>query len=321
MKQTNYDEYIEQYIDNVSLYLTATKKDDVLAELKGNLEGAFEMKQEALERELNEHEIEETFKAFGHPFKAASLYSEQQYLIGPANFPFFKKALVYSWIFIFSIHIISSIIFAMADPNVNFRLFGWLFNSLDSIIFVSLVCVVIFYLLEKNSYEIPLFKQFSLKTLAATKNTAIDRQDLITDIISETIALLWWIDVIKFPSKITFDNQAVMFSFGEVWQPLFWPIAFILGASIALHLWLLTCNYWSKLSVFIELILDMIAIAILIYLITASGYISVNIESDKILDFVTNINLGLFYTLIGILLVIIYETYKHLKIAYNVYRY
>lgn len=82
-------ELFERYLQAVKKYLPRNRQDDILAELRANLEAQIEEREEELGRPLTEGEMTDWLKQLGSPVQVAGRYQAQQYLIGPAIFPLY----------------------------------------------------------------------------------------------------------------------------------------------------------------------------------------------------------------------------------------
>lgn len=80
-------ELLDHYLEAVRKHLPWQGQDDILAELRANLEAQLEDKEAAMGRPLTKEEMEQWLKQIGPPILMASRYQKQQYLIGPAVFP------------------------------------------------------------------------------------------------------------------------------------------------------------------------------------------------------------------------------------------
>lgn len=80
-------ELLDRYLQAVKRHLPWERQDDVLAELRANLEAQLEDKEAELGRPLTKEEAEEWLKQIGSPLQVAGRYQRQQYLIGPTVFP------------------------------------------------------------------------------------------------------------------------------------------------------------------------------------------------------------------------------------------
>lgn len=83
----------ERYLQAIARYLPSRRRDDILAELRANLESQLEDREEELGRPLTEGEMIDWLKQLGSPMHVAMRYQPQQYLIGPAVFPMYWHVL------------------------------------------------------------------------------------------------------------------------------------------------------------------------------------------------------------------------------------
>ena len=92
-------ELLDRYLQAVRKHLPWQRQDDIIAELRANLEAQLEDKEAALGRPLTKDESEEWLKQIGSPLQVAARYQRQQYLIGPAIFPTYSfiLKLVLTW--------------------------------------------------------------------------------------------------------------------------------------------------------------------------------------------------------------------------------
>ena len=93
-------ELLERYLNAVRRHLPWLRQDDIVAELRANLEAQLEDKEAELDRPLTKAEAEEWLKQLGSPLQVAARYQRQQYLIGPALFPIYSYVLrlVLTWL-------------------------------------------------------------------------------------------------------------------------------------------------------------------------------------------------------------------------------
>jgi hypothetical protein len=103
-------ELLDRYLQAVIKHLPWERQDDIIAELRANLEAQLEDKEAELGRPLTKEEAEEWLKQIGSPIKVAARYQRQQYLIGPALFPTYSYILklVLTWATV--IYVIASVV-------------------------------------------------------------------------------------------------------------------------------------------------------------------------------------------------------------------
>jgi hypothetical protein len=93
-------ELLDRYLEAVRKHLPWERQDDIIAELRANLEAQLEDKEAELGRPLTAGEAEDWLKQIGPPILVAARYFPQQYLIGPAVFPtyWFVLRLAVFWV-------------------------------------------------------------------------------------------------------------------------------------------------------------------------------------------------------------------------------
>lgn len=82
-------ELLDRYLLQVKRHLPWVRQDDIIAELKTNLESQLEDKEAELGRPLTQAEVEAWLKQMGPPIHVAARYQPQQYLVGPTLFPIY----------------------------------------------------------------------------------------------------------------------------------------------------------------------------------------------------------------------------------------
>lgn len=83
----------ERYLQAVRKYLPWQRQDDIVAELRANLEAQREEREAELGRPLTEGEMIDWLKELGPPLQMAARYQPPRYLIGPAVFPLYWQIL------------------------------------------------------------------------------------------------------------------------------------------------------------------------------------------------------------------------------------
>ncbi|HSY35844.1 MAG TPA: hypothetical protein VK814_08850 [Acidobacteriaceae bacterium] len=96
---------LARYLQAIGEHLPAATRDDMLAELRANLQAQLDDRAEELNRPLTDPEVAAILKEHGRPILVAARYLPQQYLIGPAIFPYYlmtlRKAAPFALLIIF----------------------------------------------------------------------------------------------------------------------------------------------------------------------------------------------------------------------------
>jgi hypothetical protein len=109
-------ELLERYLQAVRKYLPLRRQDDIIAELRANMESQVEDRESELGRPLTQGEFDDFLRKMGHPMMVASRYQPQQYLIGPTLFPMYLYVLRIALLWVF---VVCMIIAAVVTPLTN----------------------------------------------------------------------------------------------------------------------------------------------------------------------------------------------------------
>ncbi len=110
---------LDRYLQAVKKYLPWQRQDDIIAELRANLESQLEDKEAELGRPLTQSEAEAWLKQIGSPLQVAGRYQPQQYLIGPAVFPIYWFVLRTAFLWAMIIYTIVSVVLILTGtPSV-----------------------------------------------------------------------------------------------------------------------------------------------------------------------------------------------------------
>src|SRR4051812_24135793 len=109
-------ELLDRYLQAVRKYLPLRRQDDIIAELRANMESQIEDRESELDRPLTQGEFDDFLRKMGHPMVVASRYQPQQYLIGPTIFPMYLYVLRIAMLWAF---IVCMIIAAVVTPLTN----------------------------------------------------------------------------------------------------------------------------------------------------------------------------------------------------------
>jgi len=141
-------ELLDRYLQAVRKYLPARRQDDIIAELRANMESQIEDKESELGRTLTQGEMEDLLRKMGSPVIVASRYQPQQYLIGPAIFPLYLYVLrvVVLWaLIVYSIVIV--VVLPLTSPDHS-DIAGSLLHTPSILINVAAWVTLVFVALE-----------------------------------------------------------------------------------------------------------------------------------------------------------------------------
>jgi hypothetical protein len=113
-------ELLDRYLGAVKKHLPWERQEDIIAELRANLEAQLEDKEAELGRPLTQSEAEDWLRQIGPPLQVAARYQPQQYLIGPALFPTYWFVLRLAALWVTIVYMIGAgVQIALQSPNLT----------------------------------------------------------------------------------------------------------------------------------------------------------------------------------------------------------
>src|SRR5688500_53079 len=227
---------IDRYLVAVRRHLPRPQQDDLVSELSDSLRSEAEEREQALNRPLNEAEQSELLKRRGHPWLMASRYLPQQYLIGPALYPYYRQALtmVVFWV-VLPITLVGGGITAIYTDNptqVWGRVLGAAWNG--AIYSVGIITIV-FAVLERERVRFTALDKWDPAWLpTAREGREVPRSESVIGLVFGFTFLIWWVDLIRVPEFMSYDGEPVTFTMSLIWTRLYFPFLHSLVASIAI---------------------------------------------------------------------------------------
>jgi hypothetical protein len=113
-------ELLDRYLQAVRKYLPFRRQDDIIAELRANMESQLEDKEAELGRPLTIGEQEDWLRQMGAPIMVAARYQPQQYLIGPTFFPIYWYVMRLAFLWATIIYcIVNVVLIAVNQPSAT----------------------------------------------------------------------------------------------------------------------------------------------------------------------------------------------------------
>jgi hypothetical protein len=117
-------ELLDRYLEAVRKNMPWKRQNDLLTELRANLEAQLEDKESVLGRPLTKEEAEAWVKQLGSPMQMAARYQPQQYLIGPVLFPIYWLVMRKAFLWFIVIYVVASVIQAAGSEHPGSSLLG-----------------------------------------------------------------------------------------------------------------------------------------------------------------------------------------------------
>ncbi len=259
-------QWVESYLSQVRRYLPGKANDDIIAELRASIEEqVYDVAGDAPAQPDDEKTV---LNRFGHPLKVASGYRGQRYLIGPEIYPSFLQTLKTVLILVALVRIgIIFTAYVATGGTVSFMgVFGGLFESL---LLTAAIVLLVFATIEASGDQLGWYESWNADSLKPGRGADVDSSDLITNLVSESVFLLWWNNILPFQNSIVRDGGEVVVSLSQVWSTLYWPLNIIVGAWFVLHAWVLLRGVWRTNALRLEVALGVAGIATMAWLIAA----------------------------------------------------
>lgn len=232
-------ELLERYLQAVRKYLPLKRQDDIIAELRANMESQIEDRESELARPLTQGELEDFLRKMGAPVMVASRYQPQQYLIGPTLFPLYFYVLRVAILWAMIIYsIVIAVVIPLTSPNAT--------GVIDSLIRMPWIlinvagCVtLVFAVVEFAKTRYPEFcpkiegitEQWQPSSLPPLEEDA-DRSKprsyamAVAEVVFGFLFLAWLILIPRYPFLIMGPGavylQSGPFELAPIWWTFFW---------------------------------------------------------------------------------------------------
>jgi hypothetical protein len=233
-------ELLDRYLQAVKKLLPRRRQDDIIAELRANMESQIEDKESELGRPLTEGEFEDLLRKMGPPVVVASRYQPQQYLIGPTFFPIYTYVLRIALLWAF---IVCIIVFAVVLPLTTKEpgnVAGSLFNIPGILIQTAGWITFVFAAIEFASTRYPQmcppiegittkWHPQSLPPLEKNTSPGCKQRSFaqaVAEVFFGALFLAWLLLIPRYPFVIlgpgAFYLQVSPFALAPVWWTFFW---------------------------------------------------------------------------------------------------
>jgi hypothetical protein len=196
---------LDRYLQAVGDHLPAATRDDVLSELRANLQAQIDDRAEELDRPLTEPKVAAILKDHGRPLIVAARYSPQQYLIGPAIFPYYlmtlRKIAPFAVVILFLANC-SNLILARTGPELIagiLRALGQLIPDIFMLVMWITIAFAIAEYVYASNHAKPLGLSWDPTRLPALKPQVKGRSH-VTRIADLVFHCLWIAYVLEIPS-------------------------------------------------------------------------------------------------------------------------
>jgi len=281
----------ERYLQAVRKYLPGQRQDDIVAELRANLEAQREEREATLGRPLTEGEMIDWLKTLGPPAQMAARYQPPRYLIGPLVFPLYLHILHLVLLWASVAYVVTSIIQAIVQPHGADWIFRVVFNWPSFLLIVAAWVTIIFAMLQFVSERHPEKAPDFLATLPHWSPTSLPPLEkhppiggkprtyatAVAEFIVEFVVLLWLLLIPHYPFLILGPGVVVLHDFPLRFAPIvewfYWAIVGFNVIQLAWNGYNLLYEHWRLRGPVERLFIKAFGMIPLAILFAAPGHI------------------------------------------------
>jgi hypothetical protein len=225
---------IDRYLIAVRRNLPPPMQKDIVAELADSLRSEAEAREQQAGRPLTAEDQAELLRKHGHPWLMASRYLPQQQLVGPALYPYYRRAVsvVVFWV-VLPITLIGGVLAALYNPDsarVWSRAIGAAWTG--SIYAVGIITLV-FAVLEHHHVRITAFDNWQPANLPEPSHgREVPRSESVIGLVVTATMLLWWAGWLNVPVSMTFVDGPASLTAEPVWARLYLPVLAVLALGV-----------------------------------------------------------------------------------------
>lgn len=258
-------ELLDRYLQAVAKHLPRKRQEDIIAELRANLESQLDEKQAELGRSLDPTEAEDWIRQLGSPAQMASHYRPQRYLIGPEVFPAYLHVLRLATVWAAVVYTLVSAVtvFAGTSPSataVAGAIFRLPFVLLQVVAWITLAFAIIEFAIVHNSGKCPDFaginKEWSPRDLPPLEPAETEGRKrrpfshAIAEVVFGFAILIWLLLVPKHPFLMFGPGVAYLhaspFKLAPEWTAAYWWIVALNAVQLAWRCVDLLRGAWQK---------------------------------------------------------------------------
>ncbi|MCO7225822.1 hypothetical protein [Pleionea sp. CnH1-48] len=253
---------IQHYVDTVASYLSSEQRDDISAELYSSLSEQYEEQCED-QTQLEDLSYQEAFlQTLEHPLKAASHYSEHQYLIGPNVFPAYWHVLKTAAYVFFALFLVLLVVDIVTTSKVVDHIADLFPGFFSGMLMVFALVTAVFVAIERTGQKLKWFDEWEPSSLVGSELIQ-SRSSTVFNLVSELVVLIWWNDLASFTDWLS-KYSGVGLELTPQWQAMTVVINLLLITGILWYSYRLVQVRWTKKGVLFESLLNLVWIILLL---------------------------------------------------------
>jgi hypothetical protein len=290
-------EILDRYLQAVKRHLPWLRQDDILAELRANLEAQLEDKEAELGRKLTDAEIETWLKQLGSPLQVAARYRPQQYLIGPAVFPiyWFVLRLALGWCAV--IYAIARTVEIVANGHGPDAFLSAVAQMPWVLFITAAVVTLVFAVIERSGAKIP--EKFAAgaalgndwqQGIKSPFDAQLDERrkprtyaQAVIEVIFEWLALVWLLLVPHYPYLLfgpgAWYLRSLPYQLAPVCWTIYWCIVALNVVDLSWHIVDLLQHRWQGSRRAQHLVKSALGLIPLLVVLAAPGRVLVELKN------------------------------------------
>jgi hypothetical protein len=233
---------VERYLAAVDAQLPPASRADVIAELRDTLLSKLEALEVERGQSVEQGDIEAMLRAFGHPLVVANRYRAHRELIGPEVYPFYVVTLQAVFGLVLFVHIVGAALSAAGAFAISSMLDRLWDSLVPGFLTAFAIVTIVFIVIDRAGGGPGLARAWSPRGLADRSTNRPSRiWETLFEMAFESVFLLWWIGLIRFPSGPVMGFEIIP---AEIWTTLHTPILLVVAGGLALNLLKLVRGGW-----------------------------------------------------------------------------
>lgn len=229
---------IDRYLEAVRFWLPASQQEDIVAELREDLQAEVTDREMELGRELTDADLEDVLRRRGSPLKVAGQYLPQRSLIGPLLFPLYWLVLRIATVCLVGFMVLGWMAMALSRglSGGTSTLTG-VFMGVDVGALISAwlpmaaIVTLLFAVLERSEVKRRLVEEWDLRKLPTVKpRYTISRSSSVAEMAVMLCVAVWWAVAMRSPLR----EGAVIVSLSGSWYWLYWVVLLLVLATLGL---------------------------------------------------------------------------------------
>lgn len=278
---------LDRYLEAVKRHLPWEGQDDILAELRANLESQMEDREAELGRPMTDAEVEAWLRELGPPLQMAARYKPQQYLIGPDLFPayWYVLRLVLVWAIVIYLMVSASTIVFSTTPDM--AAVGVALARVPWVLLIAAAWVTLaFAVLERVARHNPKLlaglntrvdewkTPGQMTAVVASKQTS--RARIVAEVIFHALLLAWLLVLPQYPQALLGPGTkfvlSLPYTFAPVIMQFYWWVVALNAVQLLLVSVALARGNWQQTQVARYLAVKLMAVLPVAWLLTADGH-------------------------------------------------